>query len=136
MYGVTIRGSSSRNAFTPNGAVRVLDTGNRYGKEDTMHMSPNQGCGGLGVGSGGAPTSRFANCDPLGNIIVVQSNATRDSHVKANTDSSQITFTFDEPINLHAVVFAEAAGRMASSYRVSLSCNTMTGYWRVQFCSS
>jgi PT repeat len=130
-YGVTLKAWASKNAFTPNGAARVLDTANRYGKEDTMHMSPNQGCGGQGVGAGGAPGSPFSNCDPLSKILVVQASSVKDSYVKANTDTSYMSFTFDEPVNLHGVVFAEALGsnttKAVSNYKVNGLCVMLSG---------
>jgi len=115
-FGVTIKAWSGKGAITPGGAARVLDTANNPAGSDNKALSPNTGCGGMGNGAGGSPTSRFANCEPLGNILVVQ--YTGYDAPRSNYDRSYISFTFDEAVNLRTAVFAESIGGLNSSYTV------------------
>jgi hypothetical protein len=118
-YGVTVKGWSSKNAFAPDGAVRVLDTANKFEKEDFSHMSPHKTCNGQGVGDGGAYKRPYANCVPVGNILVVQAADFKDRGTRANSQWSFMSFTFDQPVDLLGVLFLESTGTKAASYAVS-----------------
>jgi hypothetical protein len=113
-YGVRISASSSRGAITVNGP-RVFDSANQNGG-DAKLMSPNSGCGGAGYGAGGAPASVYKNCDPLGNVLLVQINTT--DKIVSNIDRSYIIFDFDEPIKLVAATFLESTSEKNAGMEV------------------
>jgi hypothetical protein len=67
-------------------SVNVFDTSNirsSRARDDTDLGSPNQGCGGPGVGEGGRPDAAFPNCVAQGNALIIQdprvSNRPNDS---------------------------------------------------------
>jgi hypothetical protein len=66
--------------------------------------SPNQACagGGPGVGVGGMPNSTYENCEPLGNVLVVQ-ESDKDTP-DDNANGGTITFTFDKASDVAELV--------------------------------
>ena len=64
-----------------------INTGNILG-------SPNEECSspGPGAGAGGRPTMKGANCEPLGNVLIIQSNDT--GILDASSEGGVITFEF------------------------------------------
>jgi hypothetical protein len=98
-HGVTISAKSWNGGYTPNGAARIFDTSNpgEFGDGDPDLGSPNQTCDppGPGIGNGGRKGSDFENCEPLGNVLVVQESlkATPSDHELG----SEITFRFAYP---------------------------------------
>jgi len=124
-YGIKITAkANSGTGFTPDnggdhnsngGKARVFDSafpngvngecGGNNGDPDLG--SPNEDClgGGPGVGSGGHPTSEFKNCDPLGNLVIIQESD------KACPDDSQkggsITFEFKDPAEIDNVTLLD-----------------------------
>lgn len=148
-YGVTIQANGHWIGYTPGGAARVVDTafpvsasssggggqnffggaggwgpgagfgGNNNG--DAGLGSPNQACGGPGVGSGGAVGSAYENCVPLGNALVIQ-----QSNSPTPQDSAYggtLTFSFDEPMDLESVTLLNIA---SSSDQAKLTVRFMS----------
>lgn len=75
----------------------LFDTANpvtgKHGDPDLG--APNQRCpgGGPGIGEGGKPGGRGPNCEPLGNVLVIQEPGT-NGIPDDNVDGGLITFTF------------------------------------------
>lgn len=111
-YGVRLYAKSWDGGYVPSGAVRVFDSANpgTYNSGDPDLGSPNSACpgGGPGLGEGGIPGSQFENCDPLGNLIIVQaSNKVQpDDHERG----SRITFKFDHPTYVDNIVVIDNDG--------------------------
>jgi hypothetical protein len=90
------------DARTPLGPhdlnVNVFDTGNIKSTrpdDDPDLGSPNRKCkpsGGPGVGSGGIPSAKFPNCDPLGNVLILQNRNVSD---RPNDDPTGGCILFD-----------------------------------------
>ena len=56
--------------------------------------APNEACpgGGPGVGAGGSPASDFPNCDPIGNVLMIQNE--NDSEPDDSPDGGCIVIEF------------------------------------------
>ena len=73
---------------------------------DTDLGSPNEGCtpSGPGVGAGGNPLSDFPNCEPQGNLLIVQEMNNGVLVAEDNPDDERqggcIIFTFEDPFEL------------------------------------
>jgi hypothetical protein len=68
-YGFTVTASASTGGYYPSGQARVFDTlqPNLNGAKGQMDLAtPNESCGGLGRGAGGAPGQPGENCVALG----------------------------------------------------------------------
>lgn len=102
-HGVKILARSWNGGYTPNNAARIFDTSDPgdYGDGDPDLGSPNQSCGGPGIGAGGALGSPFENCKPLGNVLIVQESlkATPNDHEKG----FELEFQFAYPAYLDSV---------------------------------
>lgn len=76
-YGIKFATESVGGGFRPNNTARVFDTSNpgnkTHGSPDIG--SPNESCGGPGIGQGGNLASRYENCAPLGNVLIIQSSS-------------------------------------------------------------
>jgi hypothetical protein len=57
--------------------VNVFDSENILGNDDADLGSPNVDCPnpGPGIGDGGGQTADFPNCEPQGNLLIIQNNA-------------------------------------------------------------
>jgi hypothetical protein len=101
-HGVSISAKSWNGGYVPGGAARIFDTSDpgEIGVGDPDLGSPNESCGGPGIGAGGAKGSAFENCEPLGNVLTVQSTlkATPDDH----ENGFEITFSFLYPVYLES----------------------------------
>lgn len=108
---VSARGDSP--AFTPNSAARIFDTAR---PSASTHLgSPNQACGGPGVGDAGAPERTTANCTPQGNVLIIQRlrrRVPRDSN-----RNGSFRFQIDSRVNwrLSAVGILGASGQIELS---------------------
>jgi len=81
---------------------RIFDTRNpvtgQYGDPDLG--SPNEHCpgGGPGKGAGGVPSAPGKNCDPLGNVLIIQEyNKEAMDIPDDNADGGKIYFDFNPP---------------------------------------
>jgi hypothetical protein len=68
-------------------------------KDDSDLGSPNQGCGGPGIGEGGAPDADFPNCVAQGNALIIQDPAVTD-RPNDNVDGGCFLFNFMREIEL------------------------------------
>jgi hypothetical protein len=101
--GLVVDASGTKSAT--NGA-RILDTTNPGSEEDGDPDlgAPNQRCtpgGGPGIGEGGEPKSAGENCQPQGNVLIVQED---NSHPEIPDDKAGggiITLDFFEPGGLY-----------------------------------
>ena len=61
--------------------------------------APNEGCtpSGAGIGEGGAPGTEGANCDPLGNVLIIQEPSADPDCPDDNKEGGMIIFDFVEP---------------------------------------
>ena len=81
---------------------RVFDTSNP-GKDNSIGDpdlgAPNNKCNppGPGVGDGGKPGQEWQNCEPLGNVLIVQERNNRMDIPDDNRDGGAIVFDFDPP---------------------------------------
>jgi hypothetical protein len=113
-YGMTIT-ASSFDAYTPGDMPRLFDSSHpwtRYGIEDPDLGSPNEKCqaGGPGEGKGGRPGQPGENCEPLGNVLVIQKTNTTASN--DNSRGGMITFHFKFPVaELIAIGFIDLEGK-------------------------
>ena len=70
-----VKDSSTQECYTPEGMARIFDT--PFADEDPDLGSPNNKCGGPGVGTGGESDTEGENCDPDGEgnvLIFLESN--------------------------------------------------------------
>lgn len=104
IYGLTVEASASRGGYTPNGMARIYDTStaakNNY-EGDPDLGSPNMRCSpqpGPGVGEGGEPGNPGENCDPQGNVLIIQESDKKwpDDNAYGGT----LSFTFDFKVKL------------------------------------
>lgn len=97
-YGISIF-AQGPGAFTPNGNARIFDSSKPgiTGAGDLGLGSPNEKCsgGGPGVGIGGAPGTPGANCNALGNVLIVQDSDT--SVPEDNEPGGNLIFMFSQP---------------------------------------
>lgn len=78
---------------------RLFDTrrvGNKY-HGDTDLGSPNQRCrgGGPGIGEGGEPDTKGANCEYLGNVLIIQEDNDDKSIPDDNAEGGKIHLDFE-----------------------------------------
>ena len=109
-FGITVRAEPPGNSgFAPDGAARIFDTANPgvIDDGDPDLGSPNENCpdGGPGVGSGGGPNAPFPNCEPLGNVLIIQESdkVTPDDNARGGT----ITFDFVNPVILEELTLMD-----------------------------
>jgi hypothetical protein len=64
--------------------------------------SPNCVCpgSGPGIGAGGVPTSKYPNCDPLGNLLIIQNTDNPESDPNDSPLGGCITFEFGRAVEL------------------------------------
>ena len=109
-HGVKIKAYGA--GYTPGNKARIYDTtfyatNNDHGDPDLG--SPNENCpgGGPGIGKGGKPTldngqpNPGANCEPQGNVLIVQESNKPEADDSGY--SSMIEFTFRFPVSLESV---------------------------------
>lgn len=67
--------------------------------------SPNERCpsGGPGKGEGGEPDAVGANCEPLGNVLIIQEQNDRLDIPDDNVDGGVITFHFEKPVRVKKI---------------------------------
>lgn len=94
-------GATSNGGYTPDGQARIFDTSTQN-SEDPDLGSPNQQCSpsGPGVGKGGIPGAPGENCEPQGNVLIIQESYTKpngsfNSEPDDNVFGGSITFSFD-----------------------------------------
>lgn len=81
---------------------RVFDTSNP-GKDNSIGDpdlgAPNNQCNppGPGVGDGGKPGQKWQNCEPLGNVLIVQEKNDLMNIPDDNMDGGTIVFNFNPP---------------------------------------
>jgi hypothetical protein len=130
-YGISIY-AQGPGAFTPNGNARIFDTSRPgiTGAGDLGLGSPNQLCsgGGPGVGSGGAPNATGANCNALGNVLIVQDSDT--SVPEDNEPGGNLVFIFSPPRTILSI------GLLNVGSTVPLIMNTASGSRNIQFVAS
>ena len=94
-YGLIIDATSNYGGYTPDGMARIYDT-ELPNTEDPDLASPNEKCPkpGPGVGNGGTPNKPGANCEPQGNVLIIQEE---NKHHKPddNAYGGTISFTFE-----------------------------------------
>ena len=94
-HGIQVRVVLRDGGYAPLGRARILDTSNPG--SETHLGSPNMACpgGGPGIGSGGAPNAPGENCDPQGNVLIIQESDSMEA--RANPGGGVISFDFDSP---------------------------------------
>ena len=93
-YGLTVTAVPNSGGFAPNGNARIFDSANPGSDPDLG--SPNSNCGGPGVGAGGRRGQRGQNCNPIGNVLIIQSEDKEEPD--DNPTGGNITFAFDTPV--------------------------------------
>ena len=99
-YGLTITAAATEGGFTPDGQARIFDSSTPGSDPDLG--SPNEDCAqlgqvsGPGQGAGGRRGQRGQNCNPLGNLLIIQSED--KSEPDDNPTGGNITFAFDVPV--------------------------------------
>jgi hypothetical protein len=101
-YGMMIIAASTDGGYTPDGKARIFDT-SKQNTEDPDLESPNETCGGTGVGAGGVVGAQGENCEPQGNIVIIQEHAEENEDLETlepddNAYGGSLTFTFDKPV--------------------------------------
>jgi hypothetical protein len=118
-YGVSVRADSDKRAYTPGGAARVFDTSSPGA---ASHLgSPNEACtgGGPGVGAGGMPDSPYANCESLGNVLIIQES--KNGAPNDSASGGTITFTFVQGSDVAELVLLGSSDTAATTVTVSAS---------------
>jgi hypothetical protein len=102
-YGMMIIAASTDGGYTPDGQARIFNT-KLYNTQDVDLGSPNQDCvgGGPGVGHGGVRGAPGENCEPQGNILIIQEHPEPNEDYDLlepddNAYGGSLTFTFDTP---------------------------------------
>ena len=95
-YGLMI---DTAGGYSPSSKARIFDTGNpgiNPFDNDPDLGSPNANCpnSGPGIGAGGAPGSKGANCDPLGNVLIIQE--TNKGTPDDNSAGGTLSFSFQQ----------------------------------------
>jgi hypothetical protein len=88
-WGVTLSASGGSGSV-----LRLFDTSDPVG--DTGLGSPNEQCShpGPGVGQGGKPGELGENCEPQGNVLIIQQDNADDDTPVPNPNGGTITFDF------------------------------------------
>jgi hypothetical protein len=104
-YGLRIE---TTGGYSPSGKARIFDTSNPGTDQFTGDPdlgSPNEKCagGGPGIGAGGEPGSPGANCEPLGNVLIIQES--NKGNVDDNSAGGTISFNFAQgkPVKLEHI---------------------------------
>lgn len=115
--GITVSAIGKGRAHTPGGGAMVFDTSNPICNDginngDPDLGSPNESCSpsGPGEGVGGSPTASYPNCEPAGNILVIQERKFQDPSSPCPDDAADggwIEFEFDTPVSLDMVQFLD-----------------------------
>ena len=92
-YGLTL---SASGGFGP--LPRLFDSSDPVADRDLG--APNNRCSnpGPGVGAGGEPGTEGENCEPLGNVLIIQEDNDDPSIPDDQRGGGKVTFTFDEPV--------------------------------------
>jgi len=82
--------------------------------------SPNEHCQnpGPGIGEGGEPDSLGANCEPLGNVLIIQEDNENLSIPDDNVDGGVISFEFNKPSKIYKM------GLLDINYKSYLAVST------------
>ena len=129
-HGVEIKAyPASGSGYAPGHKARLYDTDYRasndyYGDPDLG--SPNQYCGGHGVGYGGRPRvngrrNPGANCQRQGNILILQES--NKPYADDNARGGRIVFTFRYTVTLREVGFMDMLERNADYIKLTLEGN-------------
>jgi hypothetical protein len=102
-FGVVITATAARGGYIPGGAARVFNTSDTGGKYDLG--SPNESCGGPGKGIGGRQGSAYENCEPLGNVLIIQESNTLTP--EGNAGGGTINFDFVHPANVREIAILD-----------------------------
>lgn len=98
-YGLTIVADGRETSgFTPNGAARIFNTSDP-GIDSLSLGTPNGNCvpGGPGVAIPvDVGIANATNCEPLGNVLIIQETNTTEPF--ENSNGGSITFSFDPPV--------------------------------------
>ena len=92
---------------------RIFDSSNpgneKYGDLDLG--SPNERCDVRGrkpgVGEGGEPDAEGANCEPLGNLLIIQEKNNKMNIPDDNVDGGEIYFEFTKEVNVFEMGFLD-----------------------------
>lgn len=120
-YGIKFITESASGAFRPNNTARVFDTSNpgnkTHGSPDIG--SPNESCGGPGIGQGGNLASRYENCgEGLGNVLVIQSS-TKHLEPQYYRNSSKFKVYFKVPTYVESITMVVGEGCKQMKFTVS-----------------
>lgn len=123
-FGVTIAAYSASGGYTPNNAARICNSGliNRQG--NAALGSPNGYCPGgrhPGQGDGGKPGSAFANCNPQGNLLIVQDAGQRQPY--DNPTGGSIRFKFERPAYIESVTIMNIVTDANQPKLMSVHCD-------------
>jgi hypothetical protein len=91
-----------------DGNINVFDSADiksQKAKDDPDLGAPNRNClgGGPGKGEGGRPTSPYPNCDPQGNLLIIQNPKIDASVPNDSAFGGCILFEFETAIELFDV---------------------------------
>jgi Cornifin (SPRR) family len=97
--------SASRTIDPPNNPVNVFDSTNiksTRARHDPDLGAPNRECpgGGPGFGTGGTPDAAFPNCEPQGNLLIIQNEKMDPSTPNDSPHGGCLVFDFMQPMNL------------------------------------
>ena len=70
--------------------------------------SPHVTCGGVGVGAGGRKGSKYENCEPQGNLLIIQKTKTPISFPDDRRNGGCLVFVFAEPVQNVNMGFLDA----------------------------
>ena len=105
-FGISIKARGRYGGYTPQQKARIFKTSHPGG---ALHLgSPNEKCGGPGVGSGGEPGSSWSNCHPQGAVLIIQGS---DRNVLQDySGGGWISFYFKEPTDVKSIGLMDIRG--------------------------
>ena len=88
-----------------NNVLNIFDSSNILSdnnKNDPDLGTPNRACpgGGPGKGTGGKPDAAFPNCEPEGNLLIIQNESIDPSEPNDSAYGGCILFEFVQPVTL------------------------------------
>jgi hypothetical protein len=116
--------------------VNVFDSANLSGRGEEFDSdlgSPNKLCPipGPGRGRGGEPDSEFANCNPQGNLLIIQNKSLVESIPNDDGDGGCMYIKFQNMVNLYDMGLLDMEDPMTIAVRLLFIFSTNTSHFNL-----